>query len=215
LNDLDSVVIYSKLLLKPVVFFEGAIGSKREAAIPPESNRIRYAFFPGEQISSPVRSFNDSGLFTAESALDKSYIIREGEAQPLAINLEMLLYNYQPENDKDLHSGDLIIIPFRQYSITVGGAVNKPGRYPYVPNRSWRYYVNLAGGIDEDKNAGDAIVIRDIEDQVKLKDSEIQPEDKIVALANNPLYIFGKFSVILTSVVSLTSLVMSVIVLFK
>ena len=57
---------------------------------------------------------------------------------------------------------DTLIIPFRQYLISVAGAVMDPGRYPYIPDRTWEYYIGLAGGFVNEKNMREVVKIRDI-----------------------------------------------------
>ena len=94
-------------------------------------------------------------------------------------------------------------MPFRQFFVSVSGSVNLPGRYPYVPDRTWEYYVNLAGGFDEDKNSFGKVDIIDVKGMRQSKTRLIQPEDSIVAATEQRLYIFGKYAAIITTILSL------------
>jgi len=127
------------------------------------------------------------------------------------VNLTVYLFDKDYTVDHELQPNDTIVIPFRQLFVTVSGAVHAPGRYPYIPDRTWEYYVALAGGLDKDKNAGDAIDILDRQRVVQGKDRTIQPEDIITARYNSFLYGFGRVATILTTVLSIASIVISVL----
>ncbi len=87
-----------------------------------------------------------------------------------------------------------------------------PGRYPYIPKRTWEYYVGLAGGFDTDRNSGQKIEIYDVKsNKVAIAGREIQPEDNIVAESNSFTYNMMKISSILSSVLSLTVLIISIL----
>ena len=77
-----------------------------------------------------------------------------------------------PNSKHYVESNDLLVVPFKQYFVTVAGAVKNPGRYPYLPDRSWSYYVGLAGGFDELKNKNQKIDIRN-KDGEKLELSDV------------------------------------------
>ena len=105
--------------------------------------------------------------------------------------------------DITLEQADVVLVPFRQFFVSVSGAVNLPGRYPYVPDRSWDYYVNLAGGFNADKNSREKLDIVDVKGTHQPKTRLIQPEDSIVAATNNGLYFFGQYAAIITTILSL------------
>jgi protein involved in polysaccharide export with SLBB domain len=107
-------------------------------------------------------------------------------------------------------AGDQIVIPFRQYFITVGGAVKIPGRYPYVPDRDWTYYVGLAGGVDVDRNSGNERRVVDLSGKTRAPGSALQPEDSIILASNSFLYGLGQTSAILSTTVSIITLVLTV-----
>ena len=106
---------------------------------------------------------------------------------------------------------DVVIIPFRQFFVSAAGAVKIPGRYPYVPDRSWEYYVNLAGGIDEERNAFGARTIVDVHGQRKPRDAIIEPEDSVIMADNSVLYTFGKVSGLLATIVSTATLIIAIL----
>ena len=103
------------------------------------------------------------------------------------------------------------MIPFKQFFVIVSGAVLMPGRYPYIPDRTYEYYVDLAGGFDPERHTGKAVIITDIDNKVLGKDDPIGPETKIVAPNNNPLYLFGRISGIVGTIISITTLVITLL----
>ena len=150
-------------------------------------------------------------LFSAVSDLASAYIIHVDGSQT-AVNLAKFIYDYDLTNDIQLRANDIIIVPFRQFFVTVSGAVHFPGRYPYIPNRTWEYYIGLAGGFDTDKNSGQKITIYDVKsNKVAIAGREIQPEDDIVAESNSFTYNMMKVSSILSTVLSLTVLIISLL----
>jgi protein involved in polysaccharide export with SLBB domain len=203
----DSVNVPAYQDLLPVAWFEGAIGVSVEGAAPQAAQRVPYTFFPGEMVSQAAQSVRKS--FSEVSDLKNVYISRKGTKIP--VNLEDFLYNRDFTNDMPLQAGDVIVIPFRQFFVTVSGAVKVPGRYPYVPDRSWEYYVGLAGGIDTDKNSGQKLTIYDVNSKVQAKDRIIQPEDNIVVAANSFTYSFSRIAVIMSTIISVASLVIALL----
>lgn len=176
IKHLDKIIVNSVLVDRAVVFFEGAINIRGESMSSVEdreiTNRLRYSFNPGTKLSTAIIDLRES--FTQVSDLTKAYIRRttDGRTIHIPVDLESLLRS--KDQDVELMHGDYIIIPFRQYFVIVAGAVKNPGKFPFVPDRTWRYYVNLAGGIDSDRNAGEAAEIASKDDVVRSKDEFIQ-----------------------------------------
>jgi protein involved in polysaccharide export with SLBB domain len=218
LENLDTVIVGSKLDWLPSVYFEGAIGNTLSASIGDVAgvagaNRVNYPFFYGEMLSNAVFAVKKS--FTAVSDLKKAYIIRGKSGTRIPIDLSKFITEHDLSSDLALENNDYIIIPFRQYFITVAGAVRIPGRYPYVPDRTWKYYTNLAGGIDTERNAWNTLTISDIDDKVKAKNSILQPEDKILVASNSFLYFFTQISGVTSVLVSTVTLFFSLKSLLK
>lgn len=211
LDHMDSVYIPSVMDLQPVCWFEGAIGRTSDGASLQTSNRIPYTFIPGARLSIAVSTLRDK--FTESSNLSDAYVQRGTDR--IFINIDSLLYDYNFSEDLELMPGDRIVIPFSQLFVTVSGAVMNPGRYPYIPDRSWDYYINLAGGFNSEKNTGSAIDIRDIYGRHYKKDRIIAPEDMIVAKTNSSLYYFSRFSSILTTVLSVGTLTITILEYFQ
>jgi polysaccharide export outer membrane protein len=206
--DMYSVPSLSSLF--PVAYFEGAIRATETAQVLDTSNRVPYQFVPGQMLSQAAQALRKG--FTAESDLAKAYVIRENSRIP--VNIADLIYRMDFSKDLALQANDVVIVPFRQFFVSVSGAVNNPGRFPYIPDRAWDYYIGLAGGINEELNTGKIVKIIDLAGREKTKKDLIEPEDSIVVPANSFLYGFGKVSSILTTIISVASLVLTLIKLY-
>jgi protein involved in polysaccharide export with SLBB domain len=198
LENYDVVEVPSIMSVRPVLFVEGAVGASEEGNLT-ASNRITVRFEPGEDYGSLVR--RNLGWFSAVSDTTNAYIMRNGER--IAINLDPLLYSMDYQSHHYLEQYDTLVIPFRQYFVTVSGAVRNPGRYPYIPDRNWEYYVALAGGFNKDQNSFRKIAITDIEGRSLSKKDKITPETIINAETNAFLYHFNQVSPFITTTLSL------------
>ncbi len=194
----DSVTVSSYSDLTPVVFMEGAINTATGTALV-ASTHLAVGFNNGEDYAYFAR--RNKKMFTPESDLANAYIIRGSETIP--INLNPMLYDASYYANMEMMPNDTLVIPFKQYFVSVAGAVVKPGRYPYIPDRTWEYYIGLAGGFDKDKNSLDSIEIRDINNKKCSKKDFITPESTITANTNSFLYKFNKYAPIITTSLSI------------
>ena len=205
----DVITVPSMQDLIPVVWFEGAVGLGATGTSPETSQRIAYTFIPGETISQAA--LTNRKLFSAVSDISKAFLLR-ADGTRVAFDLGKFIYNYDISGDIELMPNDTIIVPFRQFFVTVSGAVKNPGRYPYIPERTWKYYVGLAGGFDTDRNSGQKITIFDSEsNEVASAERKIEPEDNIEAAANSFLYGFSRVASIFTTAISILALVISLL----
>jgi protein involved in polysaccharide export with SLBB domain len=199
LENYDVVDIPSTAGERPVLFVEGAVGSVSEEGGITASNRLVVRFEPGEDYGSLVR--RNAGWFGAVSDTQNAYIQRGSEDIPL--NLNRLMYDAAHRSAYSIEPNDTLVIPFRQYFVTVSGAVRIPGRYPYIPDRDWEYYVSLAGGFMPGQNAFKKITIRDMLGNRVSQNRVIDPETIITAENNNFLYYFNQYAPIVSTTLSL------------
>ena len=215
LENYDSITIPEITKLMPVMFVEGAItGNIRQMATSTASDlvpssRLVIQFNKGDTYASLVR--NNSSWFTAVSDTLNAYIMRGDDHIP--INLNPMLYDASYRDEVFVQENDVLIIPFRQYFVTVAGAVQNPGRYPYIPDRSWEYYIALAGGFQAARNANDSIVIFDINGKRLKKTDPIGPETIITAKTNHALYYWNQYAPVFTTILSIVSATISIILI--
>jgi len=187
LKDNDIVTIPVKSSSLPIVFFEGAVMpppteadvvlTEAEAVGVEPYNRILHPFIEGESLLDALLAIMDS-LATAAD-LSNAYLIREDSPKPIPINLERLIYEYDPTNDIALQPFDRVIIPSLRFTVSVLGSVDNAGIYPYVPQKTYSYYISLAGGVPPGEPT-DYITVLDVNDNPRNLEDVIQPEDRII-----------------------------------
>ena len=208
--DKDEIYIYSYSELKQVVFFEGAIDLTRDEEIDVNagvSQRKAINFNQDESYDYFIRK--NVNLFSSKADLKNAYIIRDNQIIPL--NLEKIIYDKEYKSNVTVMNYDILRIPFTQYFVTVAGAVKNPGRYPYIPDRSWEYYVGLAGGFERSKNSFKKISIVDRNNNKFDKKKMIEPETTITAETNSFTYYFNTYAPIVTTALSVVSTTLTVI----
>ena len=171
------------------------------------SNKITLRFNEGEDYAFFVR--RNKEMFTTVSDLENAYVIRGNENIPL--NLSKMLYDASYYSKVEMKYNDTLLVPFKQFFVSVSGAVYSPGRYPYIPDRTYEYYIGLAGGFVKEKNNLDAVTITDIDGKKHKKSEFIQPEMTIDAKANSGLYYFNQYAPVLTTILSAVSVSISVL----
>lgn len=212
----DSIKINSYEDLRAAMFIEGAISTdiistKLEGVV-----RKTIYFTNGEKYSDLIQK--NKKLFTASSDLANAYIIRiEDESEnvlaktrTIPLNLEKILYDVNYYNSEVVQPNDILIIPFRQFFVSVAGAVKVSGRYPYIPDRDWNYYVGLAGGIDTFQNAFESVKIVDKDGNVLKKTDIIPPEATITVKANSAFFKWNQISGGITAILSAISTALSI-----
>jgi protein involved in polysaccharide export with SLBB domain len=215
LHHLDTVTVPTIIDLIPVMFVEGAIhgntGTQNTLTSSQNnaSNRVTVRFNQGENYASLLQRNQD--WFTAISDTQNAYVIRGEERIPLNIN--PMLYDSSYRSQYYVERNDTLIIPFRQYFVTVAGAVATPGRYPYIPDRDWEYYVGLAGGFIMERNKRESVTIKDISGRELGKTDLITPETVITAKTNAGLYFFNQYAPVITTVLSIVSTFITVTLL--
>jgi hypothetical protein len=125
LKHYDRVEIPRITELIPVMFMEGALGVT-EGSSPEASTRLPIRFNHGTNYAALVRAYRK--LFGPVSDTAEAYIIR-GETR-IPLNLNPMLYDANYRSDYAVLENDVLVVPFRQYFVTVSGAVKAPGRYP-------------------------------------------------------------------------------------
>ncbi len=213
----DIINIASYLQLKPVLFVEGAVLDVEgavldvEGAVLSAANKLSQNFDYGTNYDSFVREHRS--IFSSVSDLKNAYVSRNGETIPL--DLEKILYDVSYYSDLLIENGDVLLVPFKQFFVTVSGAVNAPGRYPYIPDRTYDYYISLAGGFDKSKNSGGAVRISDIEGKTIPKNKYITPESIIEAKTNSFGYYFNSVGGVITTILSVITSFISVLIFVK
>lgn len=211
LENRDVVFVTDLESLKSVVFIEGGIKTSTKGTSLEASSRVPYQFDYGQKYDFFIR--NNKDLFTEVSDIQNAYILRKDKKIPL--DLSLILYNSDFTTQECIESNDVLIIPFKQFFVTVAGAVSSPGRYPYIPDRAWDYYIGLAGGFDRSRNRGEAVKIKNKNGKKLNKKAAIEPECTITASTNAFIYYFSMYASVISTFISLFLSGVSVYNIFK
>jgi hypothetical protein len=198
LADQDVITVPERTALRPVIFVEGSIRAEA-GANPTVSTRLVVPFNPGENYAALVR--RNQSWFSSVSDTRNAYVIRGDEH--IGVNLNPMLYDSSYRSEIGIEENDTLVIPFRQYFVTVAGAVVAPGRYPYIPDREWDYYIALAGGFRPEQNEFQSVSIRDMTGKRMRKSDVIVPETIITARTNDFLYYFNQYAPVFTTTMTI------------
>lgn len=211
LKDGDAISVGSSSQAMPYVTITGAVSAKGEASISTSlANKVLYSFVPGETVQQLIK--NISSMLMPSSNTDDIYIIRDGKK--ISVNGEEVLTS-NGKGDLELVQGDTVVIPFSQLFVTVNGAVNNPGNYAYVPDRSIEYYINLAGGYSSNARSDKQVEVFDKDGNRVKKVQTVDAQSTITVVRDTfSTDVSTAYSVILLLSTTLT-LVTNIITLFK
>jgi len=204
----DDIVISSLDSINTVLFFEGAVRiSENIDEDVQNSNKVTLSYLENENYAYFIRKHKN--LFSSYSDTDNSYIIRQGKTIPLDIT--SMLYDVNYISEYTIEPYDKVIVPFKQYFVSVAGSVVSPGRYPYIPDRTYEYYIGLAGGFIRTQNTGEAVTIKNVNGKKLKKNEFITPETTITAETNSFTYYVNQYSTVVSIVATLTSIIATII----
>ncbi len=194
----DILTIPGKSANLLTVFFEGAIlpqpatapgtaadataqaATRDETGTPASAqyNRVIYSFREGESLSDALRAVRPSIAPLAD--LSRAFLVREGRQDPIYVDMRLLISGSGSASDLLLQSNDRVVIPMLRFMVSISGAVANPGTYPFAPNRTYRHYIDLAGGTAQDPPEN--VVITDNAGNPRDPGSFIQAEDRIFVI---------------------------------
>ncbi len=196
LHDGDRVYVPSLGDLRRTVIVEGAVigaGTDPSVGLQRLPNLVdHHADAPvslPRDVSVPVAFVDGDGvrdLITKVGGLQpwadpsSAYLIRtiDGNRKRIALDVTEITAGRAPE--VEVRAGDTLVVPSREDSVTVGGAVARPGLYTYRRGLAPTDFLALAGGATRVANAGGARVLhRDGRSQQLSKATSIEPGDTI------------------------------------
>jgi protein involved in polysaccharide export with SLBB domain len=144
LRDDDRIIVRGTEELQRSVLLIGAVVGADPLDTATASKRLPY--IEGDTVLSLIER---AGGIQAPGDLKRSYIsrARAGDS-PLLIplDLEALMVRRDFKADQRIAMNDTIVIPPKQHSIRVEGAVVRAGLYPFAPGFGLSEYIALAGG---------------------------------------------------------------------
>jgi protein involved in polysaccharide export with SLBB domain len=145
LRDDDRIIVRGSEDLQRTVLVIGAIIGADPLDSATTSRRIPYV--DGDTALSLI---DRAGGIKAPGDLRRSYISRPRPNQPpelIPLDLEALLVRRDFRADRPVKMDDTIVVPPRQYSVLVEGAVVRAGLYNYNPTFGVAEYIAHAGGL--------------------------------------------------------------------
>jgi len=117
-----------------------------------------------------------------------------------------------PRNDAEpVQPGDRIYLPENTAGITVSGAVNNPGMFPYQPGYPASYYINRAGGIDPDRNENGAYWVTDLGGKRRDMTLPLSAGDRIYVPTNAFGFNMIRYGPLITSFLALMTAIYPII----
>ena len=98
-----------------------------------------------------------------QSAADKDSInleqLETADVYTLGIDLEKALANPGGDYDIVVRDGDRLVVPEDNGTVKISGNVLFPNTVAYISGKSWKYYVNQAGGFNERSKKSNTYIV--------------------------------------------------------
>ena len=82
-----------------------------------------------------------------------------GQSEAIGINLDEIIQNTESKSNLLLQEGDLLIIPKKQETVRLRGMLLYPTTVRFKNNKSFKYFINSAGGFDVNAKRSGAYVV--------------------------------------------------------
>ncbi|MFH1681191.1 MAG: SLBB domain-containing protein [Candidatus Eisenbacteria bacterium] len=158
-------------------------GGRTKSAAPEEAKLLRTLFEEGGSgVDKEVRFLvgQQTDKLTPEDYEFLKTFHREDYSR-LVIDLEGLFLREDSTQNHLLRDGDVVVLPTRVDMVRISGRVVSPGLVPFQPGRSYRQFIEDAGGFDRAADRGKVRLIKK-RSGARLKPgprSEIEPGDMI------------------------------------
>lgn len=101
--------------------------------------------------------------------------------QAIPVDGEKLLQTQGQESNFVLQPGDIVSVPPLVYTVTLFGAVTRPGTLPYKPEMTLTDYIAMAGGLREDAYWKRAVIVHpNGAVEVITKKTNVKPGDIVI-----------------------------------
>ena len=196
LRDLDEFSVFDRLKGRRFVYVEGA------------TNRTgRFLLARNDGLADLIVR---AGGFNNKADLTAAYLQKKDGAA-IKVDLEDYL-SPEPSKNLGLDDGDVLTIPFRRATVTVGGEVNEPGEFAYNGDLTIVQYIGLAGGPTKDGSV-DRVAIYSPEGHARGVSRDAHPDRGDVIIVRKSTYkIVGDF---FGGVIRVGTLVVSILILNK
>lgn len=216
LKNYDSIYVDTLSDRMPVMFMEGAVMQSSsqhtgdaDFVLAEGSTKVTVSFNLDENYGSFLRR-RKNWFVSPVSDIKNAYIERGNQIIP--IDISKILYDPDYYCDILVEPNDVLQIPFIQFFVSVAGSVYNPGRYPYLPNKTYEYYIGLAGGFKTTENARESVKIKTVDGKKLSKTDIILPETTITAKTNSFLFYFNQYAPVITTILSIITSLFTIMI---
>ena len=130
----------------PRLSFDVALAEPRTFLVQVVDDVVHPASYPARAIDRVAAIIAKAGGF-GPNASKRRVEIRRRDGTVLTADLLLYTLTGDLKFNPYLLDGDVVRVPFEELAATIGGAVNRPGRYELVKTRDFAELVDLGGGL--------------------------------------------------------------------
>ena len=119
-----------------------------------------------------------------QNASDKDSLdldqMKTSDVYTIGIDLEKALANPGSDYDVQVRDGDRLIVPEYNGTVKISGNVLLPNTVAYVPGKSWKYYINQAGGFADRSKKSKSYIVYQNGTATRVDKGKVEPGCEII-----------------------------------
>lgn len=119
-----------------------------------------------------------------QNASDKDSLnldrLKTSDVYTVGIDLEKALANPGSDYDVQVRDGDRLIVPEYNGTVKISGNVLLPNTVAYVPGKSWKYYINQAGGFADRSKKSKSYIVYQNGTATRVDKGKVEPGCEII-----------------------------------
>ena len=119
-----------------------------------------------------------------QNASDKDSLdldqMETSDVYTVGIDLEKALANPGSDYDVQVRDGDRLIVPEYNGTVKISGNVLLPNTVAYVPGKSWKYYINQAGGFADRSKKSKSYIVYQNGTATRVDKGKVEPGCEII-----------------------------------
>ena len=119
-----------------------------------------------------------------QNASDKDSLdldqMKTSDVYTVGIDLEKALANPGSDYDVQVRDGDRLIVPEYNGTVKIFGNVLLPNTVAYVPGKSWKYYINQAGGFADRSKKSKSYIVYQNGTATRVDKGKVEPGCEII-----------------------------------
>ena len=106
--------------------------------------------------------------------------MKTSDVYTVGIDLEKALANPGSDYDVQVRDGDRLIVPEYNGTVKISGNVLLPNTVAYVPGKSWKYYINQAGGFADRSKKSKSYIVYQNGTATRVDKGKVEPGCEII-----------------------------------